>query len=711
MKTTTRNNSASVLDPFDRHLIIKPSSTAKGNRFMFFLAESGKFEGKLFPSGVRIYGRNLVGASSSSTKCSDTFFIECRNSKTRQFGLAAAMICSRRGFQIVPGSIFSSCDFVLVQGIHFDRHGELMIQYHRWNGSMKYSEFLDSGTTLKDAIQEAFDTNIESPLNRVRMVYLNAILGTTRVDVESNAPLSNSTVTNEGIDCSLKGPDIWYDMNIGCKGYKPFRLQDSQRRENCTIWKKRKDIKKPGPKLLKRSRSPSVLYLCKLQHRCINLVQQKCFLIFHSFSPCRKFVNLSPITKEQYDRLVIIYKKMGKHGLEEQLYFQLLKKFRDESSLPLQKLLRLSPKKQYPSGFIVSVYNELNTQGLKDQNLLPIPVDKSAGIYKVEMHQNKRDIDIADGIVLFRGFQWPFEKILDKHCFELFSKTFKGKGLVRHCTSHQGNFEFIGVRKSNQSSGSLSTTASRSCYHQYSRESMDLTVLPLLKGILNSLRNEAIEALFTCGECFMDQYMQEFKEINRKRSLSSQSLITQRHFWNTAHIDHSNFIRMDESDMMKKRLAEYPLWKKYLSRYREIFKGKPFPYATSCCWTLRQNDLKYVMHQFFCFPSASFCLDLCSDVMEENENVGAAFMSGLSVHLTSIATWTDENGRIHLEGPKGMYNFAWGSDEGNGRSGRRNYYDDNNGPPVRRLTRQQFMQWISGQAVDVRNEAEQLGHM
>ena len=121
------NNSADLLDPFDRHLIVKPSSTAKGHRFMFFLADSGKFEGKLFPSGVRIYGRNLVGPSSSSTKCSDTFFIECRNSKTRQFGLAAAMIC-RRGPQIMPGSPFASCDFVLVQGIHFDRHGELMIQ-------------------------------------------------------------------------------------------------------------------------------------------------------------------------------------------------------------------------------------------------------------------------------------------------------------------------------------------------------------------------------------------------------------------------------------------------------------------------------------------------------------------------------------------------------------------------------------------------------
>ena len=104
---------------------------------MFFLSESGKFEGKLFPTGVRIYGRNLVRTTSSSyTKCTDTLFIECRNSKRRQFGLAAAII-PRRAPKIIPGSLFASCDFVLVQGIHFDMHSsELMIKYHRWNGSM-----------------------------------------------------------------------------------------------------------------------------------------------------------------------------------------------------------------------------------------------------------------------------------------------------------------------------------------------------------------------------------------------------------------------------------------------------------------------------------------------------------------------------------------------------------------------------------------------
>ena len=224
MAVTTMNNSACVLDPCYCHLIVKSSPTARGHRYMFFLSDSGTFEGKLFPTGaVRIYGRNSVGTtSSSSNKCADTFFIECRNSKRRQFGLAASMI-PRRGPKIMPGSLFASCDFVLVQGIHFDMHGELMIKYHRWNGSMKYSEFLDTaGTpTLKDAIQEAFDINIESPLKGVHMVYLNAILGTTWVDV--------------------KGPDIWYNMNIGHTAYKLFRLPDSQRRENCNIWKKRKD--------------------------------------------------------------------------------------------------------------------------------------------------------------------------------------------------------------------------------------------------------------------------------------------------------------------------------------------------------------------------------------------------------------------------------------------------------------------------------------
>ena len=163
--------------------------------------------------------------------------------------------------------------------------------------------------------------------------------------------------------------------------------------------------------------------------------------------------------------------------------------------------------------------------------------------------------------------------------------------------------------------------------------------------------------------------------------------------------------------MMMKRIPQYPLWNKDLLRYRDTFKDKPFPKATACCWTLRENDPEYVMHQFFYFPSTSFCLDLCSDVMEENENVGAIFMSGPSVHLTTIATWMDKNGCIYLEGPKNMYNFAWGSDEGNGCTGRRHYYDNNNGPCVRRLTRHQFIQWINGQAVHLQNEAEQLEHM
>jgi len=57
---TTMNNSAGVLDPFDCHLIVKPSPTARGHRYMFFLSGSGKFEGKLFHTGVRIYGRNSV---------------------------------------------------------------------------------------------------------------------------------------------------------------------------------------------------------------------------------------------------------------------------------------------------------------------------------------------------------------------------------------------------------------------------------------------------------------------------------------------------------------------------------------------------------------------------------------------------------------------------------------------------------------------------
>ena len=68
------------------------------------------------------------------------------------------------------------------------------------------------------------------------------------------------------------------------------------------------------------------------------------------------------------------------------------------------------------------------------------------------------------------------------------------------------------------------------------------------------------------------------------------------------------------------------------------------------------------MYQYFVSPQYFFGLNLSSNVLFGSNDVGATFMSSLFYHWTSIPIWKDEKcDMIFLEGPKDMYNFAWGS--------------------------------------------------
>jgi hypothetical protein len=437
-------------------------------------------------------------------------------------------------------------------------------------------------------------------------------------------------------------------------------------------------------------------------YESLALLNQRAYLIFHSYSECGKFVFMSPLTQEQYHRLSQIALKCGKFPHE--FYQRLLKKFQVESGLPFLRLLRLAPDTKFPSGSIISISKDQPSEG--------DPVQDQPGVHRVELPHNRRDFDLpGEGIAIFRCFQWPFKKVLNHDSFQLLSNTFGGKGLVRHCTDHSGSFEFIGVRRSSQSSGSMCCAASKTSNHQYYRKSINTALFPLMKGVLNALQKEAIDTLFTSGEVFMDMYQSYFKVTDRKKGLASQSLVTQRHFTNTCHIDKANFLRCDESENVIETMKQFTNWKGYLERYNTIFEGKPLPKPTVCCWTLREDDPNFVMYQFFCFPTALFCFDVSSTVTNEFDNVGAIFMSGLSVHCTSIPIFIDTEGFVHLKGPKNMYNLAWGADEGNGRSLRRNYYDRNGGPHMNRLTENAFIHWIQNTRPDLIQEATQLGLM
>ena len=85
------------------------------------------------------------------------------------------------------------------------------------------------------------------------------------------------------------------------------------------------------------------------------------------------------------------------------------------------------------------------------------------------------------------------------------------------------------------------------------------------------------------------------------------------------------------------------------------------PNSNTCCWRLINDNAEYSMYQYFVSTEYVFALDLSSHVLSGENDVGATFMSSMFLHATSIPIWIDKNDRIYLNGPKDMYNFAWGS--------------------------------------------------
>ena len=86
------------------------------------------------------------------------------------------------------------------------------------------------------------------------------------------------------------------------------------------------------------------------------------------------------------------------------------------------------------------------------------------------------------------------------------------------------------------------------------------------------------------------------------------------------------------------------------------------PKSTTCCWKLCQNYEDWLMYQYFVSPQYKFGIDISSNTLSDNKDVGATFMSSLFYHSTTIPIWKNgTNDQIYLEGPQYMYNFAWGS--------------------------------------------------
>ena len=134
------------------------------------------------------------------------------------------------------------------------------------------------------------------------------------------------------------------------------------------------------------------------------------------------------------------------------------------------------------SVFLVCLIEQL---GSLDESLTSTKTGIS-NVYLFNFNENPSDLDLPDdSVCIFRIYPWPFTNNLQYSHFDMCAKTFKGKGLIRNCTIHQGNFEIFGTRWSKQSNGNMLCLACNVDNHQYYREFSNISLVPIVKSIIN----------------------------------------------------------------------------------------------------------------------------------------------------------------------------------------------------------------------------------
>lgn len=375
--------------------------------------------------------------------------------------------------------------------------------------------------------------------------------------------------------------------------------------------------------------------------------------------------------------------------------------------MKLLKLLRLSPKDHGHAGFIVSVFKDSSAFSRK---ILEKKIDGTQhDAFRVIMPKGVEDRYVDEGVVIFRGYPWPYKPVLDEKVHKILDEAYPGSGLKRHRTSHLGKFEFIGKRNSNQSSGTLCARPGNTVNHQYFRQSMNVSLLPLARSIGNVLNDQAQRTAFTSGDSFLTAYLEEFND-QKWSIICAEIIITAAHFANTLHKDCSCLFD-GESDNLKDLLSKDLQWKTYLRRFDSIFPDARLPKSTTCCWTMRENVENYPMLQFFCYPEVGICYDISSEETKGCVGAGATFHSSLSCHGSSAPVWIDPNGDIIVEPNEELKyscNFAWGSS--GGPSSRRRFYNANGGDQnIGALRQPTFLNWLNNQPEAVALAATNMG--
>ena len=158
---------------------------------------------------------------------------------------------------------------------------------------------------------------------------------------------------------------------------------------------------------------------------------------------------------------------------------------------------------------------------------------------------------------------------------------------------------------------------------------------------------QALFSGYSCGESLMN-YMKKKLCKRDAKILCHNSIITQRNFHNSIHLDKKSVFSREANQYIKTHICKDQNRNKRLLANRYIttmlvHARNKIPKSTTCCWRLSNNYEELTIYQYFVSPQYMFGLNLSSKVFFDSNDVGATFMLSLFYHCTSIPIWKNKN--------------------------------------------------------------------
>ena len=483
--------SGKVPYPFSKLKIIKDKSS-HGKSWLFHIDETCLLKGCLFPGGYRLCG---IKEKLSPT---DLFFIENRNILKFHHGLLAAIIPQN------PNHGLNKCELIFLRNISSSQTGELSASFIIFK--KKNDQEISCKSEYFPSTKFDFELKHQIINDTFKVRFMN------KIEFQCD--------NNKIMEMKTNGPDVW----VVPKQFQVSRYQMiTQFNSGISFVKKRTRKNKfccPRRSNNSKGRTP-VLFVASDDKSFNNssASSEKYYLLPYDIKTDR--VLFCKVLPSQYKSMIKMDKILKGFSLET--YMGKLRGFNVMNNSIFVEAL-LFNLGNYNSGFIVCKTKKLSTLDGR-VNTSQTGIDNVCVGF---LDHNPSDFDLPKGSVgIFRSYPWPFSNNLKDYYLDICGKTFAGKGLIRNCTNHSGNFEMLGLRRSKQSNGSMLCSQDRVDQHHYYRELINLLLLPEAKRIVNFLMEEAISAGSTSGESLMLLYRQILNFKNEKQ-LCFNSIITQK---------------------------------------------------------------------------------------------------------------------------------------------------------------------------------------